>query len=1309
MDSRALEEPQPLDICLLDDINVLAGWEYWLKLSYYTADLHIVRAWSLNSRATEVSFESQARVRISRGRPSCLILCLGGLYPHAPCCPTDRALLTHADIKVNIVPLTVCILLPDCALSVDRCCCVLQSLRSLSLPDPVNEGLSPLTSIFQNACKPMCASEWLPPSNSTSSTRAFGARSCTTSSSVLSGSFSVPLCVLQALQGAIVYSFLDADRLQNPQSLDEALKGRRFACDWEQQVFPVGALEAPVSFAASPTGTFKVLLCKLATGSTLAHQEADGDFATREIPGAYASMALIQSSPATSETKMLRMQYRVRKSTQVLPSLVLEFAFQSLLIEVSQPMCEVCTFLPATLFCPADRAHLCDECDQLHHSASRLLARHKRLPVTHSPFQFGQCPNHPSEMIDCVCMVVRSSAFQPQEDPSLCIVLRGIVSSLHSHRTSLSGRRIQDEHARHFPGMPLLSLRTTLALHAAVDSSVGPPPCSPLPPPKKPTLPLRHFMSRQRWQEPRKSEEALSLRREKILKDLQDNHRLLARLHANFVSVHRKIDDSNKCVLGSQLSCRLKARGAMGILELLSPPLSGGERIFQQRLQGLTQEALMEQLQILKNRQVGFLQAIKRELLTECLIIEWMEAFFAHLRLALCPSDYLNYQHRHDLLVRALPSVCPLLPRVWNQFHTFEGSRFRVFEGLTGVSSTPFSIPELRASKVADDNLVSVLCKYTALHLREQESREKGEERGKIRGKWWGPDSRLRVFLTGIDKTRKTKLKILETESTEESGVAACPASDDDSSSADDDEGDTAVAEWSLLVGTADDAIPGPQVHALSKVLLFPDEPAAQGLPSQKQQEVIEAEGTNCERAETDKDTLPPQVRKALEAAERREREDLASGNGLVDPLNSIPRELPKQLWAIASDINFKPLLLILKAAGRQQLPDLLRNSCRLACYMRDIQSFLKKLLEFELEAVSHLPESMFLSAASLVSPLLDSMLLPPHPLLLMEDRRWLFSMLGAPLGALTRALAAQGEAHSGQNGAPDDVVFPPLKELVDRVTETRFCVIPATLRGLLYLLTDCIDAQGPLWGGLTRVHGGPPIPFNTVSAAAVCVCSQVLLCHFFATSLQLMREEALAGLTAKENVKQQLALAVPPQEAGKEVAEVAAIHSERYFWERRNLPSLSILGEALRRLGTFCWDPAVTAMLLDQDKLSLTKEEKAMGEALAKVKERLETHPDHRFFAELAVRLVSWMRGQLALPRLFSPLTFSALGQPRDGQNAAKAILTHIAKLDEELKNGEATLNARLTPEDIYSPHFDQLVSLALKAAAFTLPKTSA
>ena len=187
MDLRALDEPKPLDICLLDDINVLAGWEYWLKLSYFTADLHVVRAWSLNSRATEVAFESQARVGPQRHTtPNRIDVCIWWLVPR---------------------------------------------LRVFSPP----------------LCVHVCHQH-------------------------------LHICVPQALRGAIVYSFLDADRMQNPQSLDEALRGRRFSCDWEKQVFPTGALEAPACFSACPTGTFRVLLCKIATGSTLAHQESEGGF-----------------------------------------------------------------------------------------------------------------------------------------------------------------------------------------------------------------------------------------------------------------------------------------------------------------------------------------------------------------------------------------------------------------------------------------------------------------------------------------------------------------------------------------------------------------------------------------------------------------------------------------------------------------------------------------------------------------------------------------------------------------------------------------------------------------------------------------------------------------------------------------------------------------------------------------------------------------------------------------------------------------------------------------------------------------------
>lgn len=1034
MDLRALEEPPPLDICLIDDIHVLSGWEYWLKLSYFTADLHVVRAWRLNSRATEAQFESQAR----------------------------------------------------------------------------------------------------------------------------------------ALRGPIVYSFLDADRMPGPQTLDEALRARRFGCDWEKQIFPTGALEAPACFSACPTGTFKVLLCKLATGSTLAHQESEGNFETRHIPGAYASLALIESSPATNETKMLRMIYRVKKASQVLPSMVLEFSFQCLLIDVTQPLCEVCELLPATLFCPADRAHLCDECDDLHHSATKLLARHKRLPVTHSPFQFGQCPNHPSEMIDCVCMV--------------CFVALCPHCILIGHHS-----------AADFSEHPLIS-----TLDAYKMSMQGTSP----------------------------SEEALSLRREKILKDLQGNHRLLSRLHANFASVHRRIDDSNK--------------------------------------------ALMTQLQNIKYRQVGFLQALKRELLTEYLVIEWMEAFFAHLRLALCPSDYLSYQHKHDLLaadlfggtVRVEVNLEFLPP--WITEKLFIEGEFRVI-------TTAFSVPELQASEVEDDNL-------------------------------------LRVFLKGMDKTRKNKLKITDggTPHSASSGSHQDGDSDDGIS---DDDSEVAIAELAMLRGAADEAAPKARVHALSRVLLFPDEPATKGLPSQKQQEALEQEGENCMRAEVDKEQLPPQIRRALRKAEAEGTEGRVPGSGLDDPLNRIPNELVKQLWTIASDLNFHPLFLVLKAAERQQLPELLRSVCAVAAYMKDVEGFLKKLLEFELGWVGSLPESLFLGASSLCGPLFDGLILYSRLLLKKEDRQWLFTLLGPPLRAVSQGLASHSEDSAEHLGAPEEVVYPPLKALIDNLTNMEFIHIPSSIRGLLYLLTDCIDSEGDkiVRRGLPLVPGGPPNPTNFVSAAAVSTCAQLILSRFLASSLHLLREEVLTEAIRPKGKPMKYILEVPPSEAGKTAAEVAEAHVDRLFWDRRSLPPISALDKALRHLGSFCSEAAVSALLLEENKTRKTKEEAEIEKVLAEIKQRLATHPDHRFFTLLAVRVTTWMRRQLELPRLHSPIVFCSKEQPQLGEEGAKNLLTFISQLDARLKDGTFRSKEGLVPEDIYSPHFERLVELATTASAYTLPKTSA
>ncbi|KAF4707573.1 Clusterin-associated protein 1 [Perkinsus olseni] len=72
--------------------------------------------------------------------------------------------------------------------------------------------------------------------------------------------------------------------------------------------------------------------------------------------------------------------------------------------EPPEMVCDVCGTALASVYCPADRAHFCDACDASHHSVSALLLRHSRVPLCQSPFQFGECPEHPPQLIESVCL-----------------------------------------------------------------------------------------------------------------------------------------------------------------------------------------------------------------------------------------------------------------------------------------------------------------------------------------------------------------------------------------------------------------------------------------------------------------------------------------------------------------------------------------------------------------------------------------------------------------------------------------------------------------------------------------------------------------------------------------------------------------------------------------------------------------------------------------------------------------------------------------------------------------------------------------
>ncbi|PHJ16945.1 b-box zinc finger domain-containing protein [Cystoisospora suis] len=197
----------------------------------------------------------------------------------------------------------------------------------------------------------------------------------------------------QALQGPTVFSILDLNELETPQSLENIVAEGRIRSDWRKQVFPTGQCRPPVGFEGNPSGAFRVMICKLALGAVLSREQQRGDgtrepFETCPIPGEFTAMSQRDmdrrdAAPGGSSGTAYRVLYRVRRADQVLPSVVLEFEMKPLRIHVPQPVCELCEALPATLFCPADRAHLCDECDERVHSSTRMLARHNRVPATH--------------------------------------------------------------------------------------------------------------------------------------------------------------------------------------------------------------------------------------------------------------------------------------------------------------------------------------------------------------------------------------------------------------------------------------------------------------------------------------------------------------------------------------------------------------------------------------------------------------------------------------------------------------------------------------------------------------------------------------------------------------------------------------------------------------------------------------------------------------------------------------------------------------------------------------------------------------
>ncbi|GMI89767.1 B BOX 21, B-box domain protein 21, long hypocotyl under shade, salt tolerance homolog2 [Hibiscus trionum] len=88
--------------------------------------------------------------------------------------------------------------------------------------------------------------------------------------------------------------------------------------------------------------------------------------------------------------------------------------------------CGVCNKEPASVFCTADEATLCDACDHRVHHANKLASKHQRFPLLH--------PSSPDQVPPCdICQEKRAFLLCVQDRAILCEDCDAPIHSANEH------------------------------------------------------------------------------------------------------------------------------------------------------------------------------------------------------------------------------------------------------------------------------------------------------------------------------------------------------------------------------------------------------------------------------------------------------------------------------------------------------------------------------------------------------------------------------------------------------------------------------------------------------------------------------------------------------------------------------------------------------------------------------------------------------------------------------------------------------------------------------------------------------------
>ncbi|KAL8272680.1 hypothetical protein Esti_003384 [Eimeria stiedai] len=90
--------------------------------------------------------------------------------------------------------------------------------------------------------------------------------------------------------------------------------------------------------------------------------------------------------------------------SQVVPNYLVLFEVDPMEPELfAVPLCDNCQDFPAAIWCPADTAKLCENCDERVHTHNKLVSRHIRVPLNEMPKPSGRCKQHTEETYEVFC------------------------------------------------------------------------------------------------------------------------------------------------------------------------------------------------------------------------------------------------------------------------------------------------------------------------------------------------------------------------------------------------------------------------------------------------------------------------------------------------------------------------------------------------------------------------------------------------------------------------------------------------------------------------------------------------------------------------------------------------------------------------------------------------------------------------------------------------------------------------------------------------------------------------------------------